>query len=1036
MSVNGIPLRLSIILIGFQLAVAVYDFRHISYTDLHSSVHRFSPEGVTSYSQILFDISRNQVFVGARDVLYRLSLSTLDLFEAAHWEAPQNKIYSCIYKGQTEENCHNYIKILLTNGRQIFACGTNAFAPQCSWREIDNISKVTELVDGIAKCPYNPAASVTGFISDNSEYYFGGTTDFSSSDALISKSVYGQPTLRTKQYNSFWLNDPQFVGSFETSQFAYFFFRETAVEYINCGKVVYSRIARVCKNDQGGHTMLKDNWTTFVKARLNCSASGDYPFYYNEIQSVAYVPEQDIVYATFTTPSNSVAGSAVCAFNMSAIHDAFNGPFKYQPDMGSAWTHHDVPNRDHLDCKASKHNLLETVRYQLMDGAVQAATLDPLHVAELERFTHITVDVVTTKQHELVHVIYVATQVGVVKKLAFHTKSKVTCVVEVWQTTSDSQTIKNMQFLKETNSVYVTTDNGLMRIPANHCRRHSSKESCVNAMDPYCGWNEIEDTCTTAPRGEPHHKFWKQKANACPVLDTPINGGWSSWSEWITCYHRISSEMDYSADQCQCQTRQCNNPAPANNGLPCEGLAVAVTNCTVHGGWSDWSAWSACSASCGTAVKTRSRTCTNPAPAFGGRVCVGQDRIEAFCSEIPPCPAQPVDGGWSSWSVWSACSANCGGYKIRQRKCDNPPPKNGGQHCRGNDVEYEKCNESLCAEQKKTHMTEWITDYNISNNGFHQRRYKITCKAPTRHAHQIKMTVKDETQVCLSNKQCESEDEQIGWSPWTNWSKCPVNCGGGTQFRTRFCLKGRSCSGTSTETRDCNKHACEDSWGCWSEWSPCNVSCGWGVKTRYRECLGHNCRGVAQQEQPCQDQPCENILGWGNWTEWSLCDDNNEQHRKRTCYTQNPGPQMCQGNSVQTRMCVGNILTNEINAMGVQIDDCSCTSTALSLFFLGIIIGLLPGVICLLCHIFKKKKNRIPSSPHYITKENTYMRVPRREKKLSGSPTIYSGGANGTLKSIKAKFDFENIPTLKRQSNEMKNGHAKQYCDNDKYLYE
>lgn len=43
--------------------------------------------------------------------------------------------------------------------------------------------------------------------------------------------------LRTNQYNSKWLNDPQFVGSFESGEFIYFLFRETAVEYINCGKV-------------------------------------------------------------------------------------------------------------------------------------------------------------------------------------------------------------------------------------------------------------------------------------------------------------------------------------------------------------------------------------------------------------------------------------------------------------------------------------------------------------------------------------------------------------------------------------------------------------------------------------------------------------------------------------------------------------------------------------------------------------------------------------------------------------------------------
>jgi len=31
--------------------------------------------------------------------------------------------------------------------------------------------------------------------------------------------------------------DPDFVSSYEIDDYVYFFFRETAIEYINCGKV-------------------------------------------------------------------------------------------------------------------------------------------------------------------------------------------------------------------------------------------------------------------------------------------------------------------------------------------------------------------------------------------------------------------------------------------------------------------------------------------------------------------------------------------------------------------------------------------------------------------------------------------------------------------------------------------------------------------------------------------------------------------------------------------------------------------------------
>lgn len=56
--------------------------------------------------------------------------------------------------------------------------------------------------------------------------------------------------IRTDQYNSQWLNLPQFVGSFEAGEYVYFIFREPAVEHISCGKVsVHTIIDEPKRND-------------------------------------------------------------------------------------------------------------------------------------------------------------------------------------------------------------------------------------------------------------------------------------------------------------------------------------------------------------------------------------------------------------------------------------------------------------------------------------------------------------------------------------------------------------------------------------------------------------------------------------------------------------------------------------------------------------------------------------------------------------------------------------------------------------------
>ena len=70
------------------------------------------------------------------------------------------------------------------------------------------------------------------------------------------------------------LDKPDFVGSYEVDDYVYFFFRETAVEYMNCGKTIYSRIARVCKRDTGGKNILLQNWATYLKVMINLIEAG------------------------------------------------------------------------------------------------------------------------------------------------------------------------------------------------------------------------------------------------------------------------------------------------------------------------------------------------------------------------------------------------------------------------------------------------------------------------------------------------------------------------------------------------------------------------------------------------------------------------------------------------------------------------------------------------------------------------------------------------------------------------------------------
>ena len=63
---------------------------------------------------------------------------------------------------------------------------------------------------------------------------------------------------------------------------------------------------------------------------------------------------------------------------------------------------------------------------------------------------------------------------------------------------------------------------------------------------------------------------------------------------------------------------------------------------SVNGGYSDFGDWSECSAECEGGTQTRTRTCTNPAPAHGGADCVGESSETRNCN-THPCPSKIIE---------------------------------------------------------------------------------------------------------------------------------------------------------------------------------------------------------------------------------------------------------------------------------------------------------------------------------------------------------------------------------------------------------
>jgi len=363
----------------------------------------------------------------------------------------------------------------------------------------------------------------------------------------------------------------------------------------------------------------------------------------------------------------------------------------------------------------------------------------------------------------------------------------------------------------------------------------------------------------------------------------PINGGWSPYSEWSLCSASCGGGT-------QTRSRTCTNPAPANGGAQCVGSAVESQSCNtqpcaIDGGWSPYSEWSLCSASCGGGTQTRSRTCTNPAPANGGAQCVG------LANESQSCNTQPcaIDGGWSEYGSWDACDPITG-KQQRSRLCNNPTPANGGASCVGDYVQQQIC----AVDGGWSDYTAWEECDPITGMQSKSR----TCTNPAPMNGGLSCAGSD---VLLQS--CPVDGD---WGAWGSWETCDVSTG--TQKRSRECNNpipkngGAQCVGESKQSQPC---AVDGGWSDYTAWSECDST---GMQKRSRECNnpapmngGLSCAGNSIDTQPC---PING--GWSDYTAWEECDvSTGTQKRSREC--NNPAPMngglSCAGNSIDTQPC-------------------------------------------------------------------------------------------------------------------------------------
>ncbi|TRY66863.1 hypothetical protein DNTS_033030 [Danionella cerebrum] len=510
---------------------------------------------------LLPDEDGRRLYIAIKDHLLSTSLDDITRNpKKIHWPANPDRVEDCIMAGKNlQTECANFLRVLeLYNQTHLYACGTGAFNPRCAFIPttlFDGAAEQTlpdeDTESGKGKCPYDPnqrtATTIVG-----GELYAGISSDFLSHDTAFIRSLGERHVIRTEQYDSTWLQGAEFVhvsamseSDNEEDDKVYVFFTERAQEAEGAaGKVLYSRVARVCKNDIGGQRSLVHKWSTFQKARLVCSVPGPdgIQTHFDKLQDIFIQRGRDkknpLIYGLFTTTSNLLNGSAVCVYRMQDINRAFKGNFLHREGQQYKWTEYKgrVPYPRPGTCPSSTYGGYGSTReypddviffsrtHPLMQELVRPHGGQPLlvRVGVPYKLTRLLVDRVEAVNGQY-DVLFIGTDSGQVLKVIHLPKGN---------KQNQEVTLEQLQVFKQW--LFAGSAEGVVQLGLFQCDLYGQVcAECCLARDPYCTWDG--HSCSAyMPNG--------RRRNIRQVNDdgNPLNQGNSTYLECLPKSHHAT----------------------------------------------------------------------------------------------------------------------------------------------------------------------------------------------------------------------------------------------------------------------------------------------------------------------------------------------------------------------------------------------------------------------------------------------------------------------------------------------------------------
>ncbi|XP_070686768.1 semaphorin-7A [Pempheris klunzingeri] len=428
-----------------------------------------------------------EMYVGGTDFVLKLDVDDYHIIEKFPLKTTEQQ--QC-----QEGTCENVITVIEKFQDSLFVCGTNGHKPQC-WKLFSSVNnqshEIMESYEGTGISPFWYTHNSLSLTVEG-DLYSAAPMDTDGSSLQFRRKAGSRTNVW--MYDN-WVSEPTFISASWVKQRdnpenekIYIFFREKNSNHNPEADPWISRVARVCKVDEGGSKRFFQNmWTSFLKARLVCGFP-EASLYFNHLQDVYVMHAEDWrdtrVYAIFISSWNS---TAVCIYSVGMIEEIFeNSTFKGYDN--------DIPKPRPGTCVKNSRSLpLATVSMvkdypEMTDWVHSVHYAAPFYVSS-NNYTKISVDRVQAADGHMYNILLLATDSGKIHKVL--EAGSEPFIISETQLYSHSP-MQSMKLDSRKKKLVVGFSEKISTMDLQRCQDYNNScADCVLARDPYCAWTKF-----------------------------------------------------------------------------------------------------------------------------------------------------------------------------------------------------------------------------------------------------------------------------------------------------------------------------------------------------------------------------------------------------------------------------------------------------------------------------------------------------------------------------------------------------------------